>query len=273
MDPIETAKLISVKVDKLYRKIVPNAPISPPAQKHMSTIISLSYFDRPLFEDHMAQREFEAMGPDSDGHVHFDGFSAWLQTNGEFPRRLKMRCVRTLKLYSSGERIDPTPRQVFDSLGGSEKGYLKSEVVRRCLGRASLDSPALYVLDSICLASFSIAGAESGIIRGLPPLACSALGVTMCFGGIARDLITKRDVSLGAEHFAFATGCGAATYVGLRQLMLNGILPLSLPVRTGAAMCTVFGIRWLAWRQLPEPLLLPMFEMKAPSEWLSSTKK
>jgi hypothetical protein len=42
---------------------------------------------------------------------------------------------------------------------------------------AKLDSPVLYLVDSFCLCTFSISGAQAAIIRGLPPLVCAACGV------------------------------------------------------------------------------------------------
>ena len=59
---------------------------------------------------------------------------------------------------------------------------------------------------------------------------CAVSGVTMCFGGILRDLICKRDVSLGSQGFAFATSSGAIVYVALREAYLRGA-PLTLGVR------------------------------------------
>jgi uncharacterized membrane protein YeiH len=230
-----------------------------------------TFYCWPIFEDKMAQREFLSMTPDANGHVHLTGFAAWLSEDGEFAQRLKMRCVRInarLNRYATGEvRRVPFPVEVFDSVDDNHNGFLTLDALRLHLRRASFDSPMLYVVDSICLASFSVSGAMLGIARGMHPLICAVTGVTICFGGLMRDLLTKRDVALGADSFAFATGCGAATYVGLRELYLRG-WPLSLTFRTGATVATVLTLRWLAWRQRPEPFLFPMFEVPPLQRWI-----
>ena len=131
----------------------------------------------------------------------------------------------------------------------------------RCLRPSSTTSratlgcrPGTFAPTRSGMFSFSIAGAQTGIVRGLHPVVCATLGVTICFGGIARDLLCRRDVALGAENFAAATGFGAAVYVSLRQLMLRG-LPLPLWTRTVITGTAVVGLRYWAWLQRPEPLL------------------
>ena len=89
---------------------------------------------------------------------------------------------------------------------------------------------------------------------------CAVSGVTICFGGILRDTICKRDVALGSQSFAAATAAGAIVYVGLREACLLGVaLPLS--VRVLASSGTVVAVRLLDYARVcadMEPLLPPM---------------
>ena len=128
--------------------------------------------------------------------------------------------------------------------------------MRKLADIGALDSRLVYALDSVSLSAFAIVGAQHGITLGMPPLVCAAGGVSVCFGGILRDLLCRRDVALGAESFALATGAGATAYVGLRQLSVSGrvgVIPLG--VRMAAGVSTVLGVRALAWWNAPAPLV------------------
>ena len=74
-------------------------------------------------------------------------------------------------------------------------------------------------------------------MRGVRPLACIATGVTICFGGILRDLLCQRPVAIGGQSYALATATGAAVYVGMRQLVVAGYA-IPLVARIAAAMGT-----------------------------------
>ena len=88
------------------------------------------------------------------------------------------------------------------------------------------------------------------------PLACVATGVTICFGGILRDLIVRRDVRLGSQAYAAATAAGTLVYVGLREAALLG-LPLSLGTRAVLSAGSTVTVRVIDYRR-EEPLLPPM---------------
>ena len=81
-------------------------------------------------------------------------------------------------------------------------------------------------------------------MRGVRPLACIATGVTICFGGILRDLLCQRPVAIGGQSYALATATGAAVYVGMRQLVVAGYA-IPLVARIAAAMGTA------AWPKRP----------------------
>ena len=88
----------------------------------------------------------------------------------------------------------------------------------------SLPPPTLvrYSLESVALSSLAVIGAQQGIVRGLHPVVSASMGVTIAVGGVARDLMCKRDLSLstttGCQSYGVASFSGAAAYVALRQL-------------------------------------------------------
>lgn len=213
-----------------------------------------TFYGWPMLEEELTRRDLEEMmAGAAGGKVHVEGFAAWLDGGGEYAQRLRMTIARDNPGGTINWRAS-SAKEIFDTLDTEQQGYLPVDELREYLRGATMDSPALYVADTFCLTSFSIAGAQTGIVRGLHPVVCATLGVTICFGGIARDLLCRRDVALGAENFAAATGFGAAVYVSLRQLMLRG-LPLPLWARTVISGTAVVGLRYWAWLQRPEPLL------------------
>ena len=49
---------------------------------------------------------------------------------------------------------------------------------------------SLFLFDTIGIALYTIVGVEIGIVAGLHPLICIALGtMTACFGGVLRDIL------------------------------------------------------------------------------------
>jgi uncharacterized membrane protein YeiH len=109
-------------------------------------------------------------------------------------------------------------------------------------------------VDTIALSTSSVHSAASAISRGLHPVVCAVSGVTVCFGGIIRDVICNRDVALATQSFAASTAAGATVYVGLRELCLRGYaLPLNL--RVLLAMGTTVTVRVLDF--FAEGTLLP----------------
>jgi uncharacterized membrane protein YeiH len=81
----------------------------------------------------------------------------------------------------------------------------------------------LLVFDSIGLGFFTILGLQKGILFGLNPTVCIALGtVTACFGGVIRD-ISLNNIPLIFQKEIYATACifGGIIYFLLLKTSLN----------------------------------------------------
>ena len=84
-------------------------------------------------------------------------------------------------------------------------------------------------------------------------------GVTICFGGLLRDVLCGRNLAIGSQSYALATGAGAAVHVALRELVVRG-LPIPLAVRLILSGGSVVALRALEFVS-EAPLLAPMNEM------------
>lgn len=81
----------------------------------------------------------------------------------------------------------------------------------------------LFVFDSLGLGLFTLLGVQKGIVFGLEPGICVALGtITGCFGGIIRDtLLNTIPLIFRKEIYATACIAGGALYFGLLALELK----------------------------------------------------
>ena len=118
-------------------------------------------------------------------------------------------------------------------------------------------------MDSLALGAFGVIAAQGALRRGLHPAVACAAGVSICFGGILRDLLCGRSVALCSQSFALATLAGASAYVSATKLavLLGGargapLLPLGGRIAIGVG--TTMAVRALAWSKKPEDLLGPM---------------
>lgn len=110
----------------------------------------------------------------------------------------------------------------------------------------TLDSEVLYAGETLALGAVAVIGAQGGIARGAPPIVCVALGVTICAGGVLRDVLCQRPVAIGGQSYALATAAGASVYVCLRQLVVAGYaLPMPLRIALGAG--TTIAQRAYVW--------------------------
>lgn len=81
----------------------------------------------------------------------------------------------------------------------------------------------LFLFDSLGLGLFTLVGVQKGIVFGLEPGICVALGtITGCFGGIIRDtLLNTIPLIFRKEIYATACIAGGILYFGLLELNLK----------------------------------------------------
>lgn len=146
----------------------------------------------------------------------------------------------------------------FDHLDIDGSGDLDLIELEKLVQHRFYNGWETYALDTLALGSLSIAAVVMSVKLGLHPLVAATSGVTVCFGGILRDLLADRDyLAVGSQSYAFATGASSFTYIFLRELALRRIIILPLVVRTfvSAGMC--IGLRSCEYIQ-KKPLLRPM---------------
>lgn len=84
----------------------------------------------------------------------------------------------------------------------------------------------LFLFDSLGLGLFTIVGVQKGIVFGLDPGICVALGtITGCFGGVIRDTLLNT-IPLIFRKEIYATACilGGVLYFGLLNFNLRADL-------------------------------------------------
>lgn len=84
----------------------------------------------------------------------------------------------------------------------------------------------LFLFDSLGLGLFTIVGVQKGIVFGLEPGICVALGtITGCFGGVIRDTLLNT-IPLIFRKEIYATACilGGILYFGLLNFNLKADL-------------------------------------------------
>ncbi|MCA0132310.1 trimeric intracellular cation channel family protein [Winogradskyella alexanderae] len=80
---------------------------------------------------------------------------------------------------------------------------------------------SLFLFDTIGIGLYTVVGIETGIVAGLHPLICIALGtMTACFGGVIRDILSNEiPVIFRKEIYATACIIGGFTYFLLREFL------------------------------------------------------
>lgn len=102
----------------------------------------------------------------------------------------------------------------------------------------------LLIFDSIGLGFFTVSGIQKGIVAGLDPAICIALGtITGCFGGVIRD-ISLNTIPLIFRKEIYATACiiGGCIYFMLVETGMNVLLIEAISI------FLVFLVRILAVR-------------------------
>ncbi|MCC9073645.1 trimeric intracellular cation channel family protein [Flavobacterium sp. F-65] len=82
---------------------------------------------------------------------------------------------------------------------------------------------SLFLFDTIGLGVFTLIGLERGILAGLHPLICIALGtMTACFGGVTRDILCN-EIPVIFRREIYATICilGGIVFFVLKKWNLN----------------------------------------------------
>ncbi|GAA3771950.1 trimeric intracellular cation channel family protein [Flavobacterium ginsengiterrae] len=82
---------------------------------------------------------------------------------------------------------------------------------------------SLFLFDTIGLGVFTLIGLERGLLTGLHPVICIALGtMTACFGGVTRDILCNEIPTIFRREI-YATICifGGIVFFALRKLNLE----------------------------------------------------
>lgn len=85
---------------------------------------------------------------------------------------------------------------------------------------------SLFLFDTIGIGLYTVVGIEKGLMVGLHPIICIALGtMTACFGGVIRDILCN-DIPVVFRKEIYATACiaGGVVYFVLRQLPIDNNL-------------------------------------------------
>jgi uncharacterized membrane protein YeiH len=87
--------------------------------------------------------------------------------------------------------------------------------------RISYLRKSLFLFDTIGIGLYTVVGIETGLVAGLHPLICIALGtMTACFGGVLRDILCNEiPVIFRKEIYATACILGGLTYFLLREFL------------------------------------------------------
>lgn len=99
-------------------------------------------------------------------------------------------------------------------------GYILAIIFRKKLDRLRT---SLFLFDTIGLGVFTLIGLERGIVFGLHPLICIALGtMTACFGGVIRDILCN-EIPVIFRREIYATVCmfGGVVFFALKKMNLN----------------------------------------------------
>jgi uncharacterized membrane protein YeiH len=171
-------------------------------------------------------------------------------------------CHRDHKLLATCRAAFPfarpaIPQHYFDLLDTDHTNSINHDKLRALVQKSFENSPESYVLETAALAAFTVSAVHGAIGLGLHPLIAATSGVTMCFGGIFRDLFCQREqLAIASQSYAFCTGAGSVVYVLLRELALRDFR-LSLMGRVVLSAGTTIGLR--AWEyKRGSPLLSPM---------------
>ncbi|MCV9930894.1 trimeric intracellular cation channel family protein [Flavobacterium sp. LS1R47] len=99
-------------------------------------------------------------------------------------------------------------------------GFILAVIFRKKFDRLRT---SLFLFDTIGLGVFTLIGLERGILAGLHPIICIALGtMTACFGGVTRDILCN-EIPVIFRREIYATICilGGIVFFVLKKWNLN----------------------------------------------------
>lgn len=226
--------------------------IKDPRFLYVTVAASIATFSLwPYLEHTIACRE---IGLESDAPIGLQQFETALERDPALAMRIRSS-VRP-RMGWRANACEPTAKELFEWADVDGDGMLQTFELGR-LVKLEINAGLMYALETAAMSVLGVIGAQHGINRGLNPLVCVVSGVTICFGGIIRDLLCHRNIAIGSQSYALSIGLGAAVYVGLRQLVVRGWpIPLMYRIFIGAATTT--GFRIAEWNYKPDSLLHPM---------------
>lgn len=101
---------------------------------------------------------------------------------------------------------------------------------------------SLFLFDTIGIGLYTVVGIEKGLVIGLHPIICIALGtMTACFGGVIRDILCNEiPVIFRKEIYATACIIGGISYFLIRKLPIENNMVFVI------AGAIVIGVRIIA---------------------------
>ena len=233
------------------------------------TVSVLTFFAWPMYCEHQAAQELktardtlkalakaeEAEGKSKSSRLGKAQLSRrssveLLETNPDFHQR----ACQVLGLHPK----TTSAYEIFRRMDTDQSGHIELEEMCNLVQKGFDQSAYVYAADTMSLAAISVVAVNGAIGRGLHPLVAATSGVTICFGGIFRDVLCGRDLAIGGQSYAMATGAGACVYVSLRELALKGV-PLPLAARIVLSGGSVVALRAYEWLT-KQPLLKPMYD-------------
>lgn len=229
--------------------------IRQPSYLVLSLVSSVvTFYTWPILCRKMAKTELEQfIGKEKlnrDGSCNRESFLQACRENVDFRRSV----ATALHL----DPITTVPELLFAAADSDGRGSSLSLTEMETLVAKQFDaSPIMYGADSLALAAFAAVAVNGAVQRGLHPIVAATSGVTICFGGILRDVLCGRELAIGGQSYAFATGAGAAVYVLLRELRLCTGWPIPLLARIVSCFAVTVGLRVFEYSN-GKPLLSPM---------------
>lgn len=264
--------------------------VANPSYLYVALISSiLTFFAWPYYceqqADHYIDNIIGKKHVDQTGNIPKQAFMEAWRSNDEFRRIIRdalPQIKSTSKLLSEWKmlhqgKINETKNQsntaelvemiqqqedkdgeiYFDVIDEDHSGDISHSELMRLVERRFYNGWETYLMDTLGLSSLSIAAVIMATRGGMHPVVAATSGVTVCFGGILRDLLCGRDLAIGSQSYAFATGASSTVYVFLRELALRRIVVLPLALRTFLSAGTCVLLRGWEWIR-GEPLLRPM---------------